>query len=309
MLKSKVLVLLFVLLSNLYAKEKEETSLEVFLKETNYYREETYKRFLETAKNIDEYLSDGFNTKKTNYKKNYILIEASAKNTQSEFTSYNQKVKVRLYLPRLQKKYQVLFESEEENEINKQIERKEEVVNYDLVINIRKKVKKNLYFNTKIGLKLVNKLDPFISTKVLRSWPIDNRIYTLRQDIKYSYYTRLKTTSSFIYENLLDDKYTFIYKNQYFWHSTYPKDNIFFTLFSLRKNIDKKNSLSYNFDLNINNKEDTSLRLKRYSYYIAYKYKIKKWLHSDLVYEHFFRDDLDFDLRYAIGFKLSLFIK
>lgn len=305
---SKIGLISLLLSNSLLAKETNDDLIDSLLDRTSGYRDTAYSNFLDVVVDIDNYLTDSYDSDIKSYDKNYILLQTGMKQTQHEDVKSDDKVKVKLYLPKLKEKYRLVFESEEEKKSENFIEENEKEIDYDLALNFRKALKEYLSINSKLGIRLSNKLNPFLQIRIEKQWPIENRSYTLRQDIKQSYIDKLELTSSFIYANKIDEQYNFSYINEYYWHSVNEHHDSFFILASLQNQASKKNSISYNFAINIDDKNNTSFKLKRYSYFLSLRHKVKKWLHLDMTLENFYREDLSFKARYAIAFSTSLYI-
>lgn len=305
---SKIGLISLLLSNSLFSQEINDDLVNSLLNKTSVYRETTYNNFLIRVKQIDNYLTSNYEINNKTYNKNYILLQAGMKQTQHESIQSNDKVRIKLYLPKLREKYKLVFESEDEKKSETFIEEDKKEIDYDLALSFRRALKEHLTIKTKLGLRLTSKLNPFLLLRIEKEWPIENRSYRLRQDIKESYVDKLELTSSFLYSNKIDENYSFSYLNEYYWHSLNEHHDSFFIHASLHNQATKKNSVSYNFSMNIDDKDDTSFKLKRYSYFLSFKHKVKKWLHLDMTLENFYRENLSFKARYAIAFSTSLYI-
>lgn len=304
----KKLILLPILITSLYSNEKNKSS--DFLNSTSKYRDSFHESLKKTAKKLDSFIVNDIN-KELSYDKNYLLIENISTFIENEKSKNEFNLKLKLYLPKLKEKYRLSFETENDEHLDKFTEEnKEDNDTINLILSYRKNLAKYLNLNTKVGVRITSsKLNPFIKFKLDKKWlKTENKYYLLSQEFKISAVDKYESKTVLSYNRKLKDDYTFIFGNEYYWQSINEHEDNLFHLFSLKKKYSKKNQLSYNLSYKIDDKDRTSFKLKRYSFYLNYQHNIREWLYINLKPENFYREDNSFKPNFSLQFKLSFLI-
>lgn len=292
--------------SFLFANESNESYLELFLKQTNDYRKYIHKTLVSSSSNIDNYFFEEKNLKNINYTDTYAHLELSAYKTQDEDFSFDQSLKIKLKLPKLKDRFNLMFESDEERSSKDFVENHKKTQDYNLSLLYNKLLDGNIDFKTKIGLKIHSSFDPFIKIEAKKIW---ENIYgldlILSQSLKESVEKKLENTTYFhitkpINRNLFLHNY-----NEYYWHSENSKDTEFYHTIYLNQLLSKKNHLTYQIDTNIDN-IDTNMKIKRYSGKLKFRHYVKNWLYTDLIPENYYKEDQDFKPRYALRLNIGM---
>lgn len=301
-MKNLIILLFFI---NLFAKE-ETLFLESLIKKSKDYRKYIHSTIVNTSSVIDNYY---FEDKKYNlnpYNSSYGLLTLSLYQNQHEDIKFRPNIKLKLQLPRLKKKINLVFENEKKRESKDYIEENEKNNNYNLSILYNKTLKNSIQIRTKLGIKINKMLNPFLKIELKKVWENKHGLnLTLSQQFKQSVKKKLESTSYFLINKRLKKNLSLNNYNEYYWGSEDSKDSQFYYSIYLNKKLSKKSYLTYMIDTNIDNSQ-TNLRIKRYSLKIKYRHYLKKWLYLDTIPQNFYRYDLNFKPRYAIQFNLGV---
>ena len=281
--------------------------LESLLKNTMSYKNVIHTNYTNTAISIDNYITNDYSDVNTKIMsdKNYIFIKSSLLRSSKDKIKYENKIRFKLYLPKFRKKYDLVFESDDDLKTNESINKNDENIEYDLALNKRNKLLSGLEFNKKIGIKIRNKLNPFLQISLLKKGNIFNLDYLLSQELKESYINKLELNSLVQVTKKINNTNKFTNSNRYYWNSRYKKENNISNLFSIQTKYSNKNSLSYNILFNSDNK-DSNFKLKRYSFFLDFKHKIKEWLYLNITPENYYSSESSFKPKYLFGLSLSL---
>ena len=306
----KKLLLPLLLISTVNVSANSETSvLESFISNTNDYRKDIHNYLIDMSSNLDNYVDDSKKLDIKRYSSAYGLLELSAFQNQHGNVSFDQKVKIRLKLPKLKDNFRLVFESDEVDENKDFIENHNSNANDDFNLGLSyDTLKKDVKLKAKVGIKLHNKLDPFIKLSANKTWEnIYNDIdFTVGQNIKESVVKKLESTSFVSLDKQLNEYYSLHHYTEYYWQSGEKADSEVIPSIYLNQEINSKNYLTYSFTSNINN-IDSNLRIKRHSAKVNYRHFIKKWLYVDAVPENYYSDANDFKPRYAIRFNFGIY--
>lgn len=311
----KALILTPFLLSSIYAKEKN--FLEEIIFDTNNYRKDFYESVVNVSSAIDGYFVKE-KIKKTSYDDSYIYIQLSAFSNEDHSLKFDQKVRVRLKLPKLKDKFKLEIESEEVRETNDNVEdhtQTNKSDDYNLALAYYKSLKNSVDLSTKLGLKLKHKLDPFLRVEVKKTWKINKEFeYTLSQRLNQSLIKKLESTTYLRFDKKINDIFSIHNYYEHYWHSLQDQYNELYSSIYLQHKVSSKGELTYTLNSSINNihnsieDKKTELRPKRYSFNIRYRHHLKSWLHYDVIPEMYFKDDNDFSRdHYAIRFNLGIY--
>jgi len=307
----KKLLLPLILINSINVFAQEKTSyLESFISNTNEYRKDIHHYIIDISSNIDNYWNDDIlNQKDMNkYSDSYGLFELSAFQNQHDSLNFDQRVKIKLKLPKLKDSFRLVFESDEVDENKDYIESHNSNSNDDFNLGLTyETLKRDIELRTKVGIKLRSKLDPFIKLSAKRTWEDINGIdLTLGQNIKQSVIKKLESTSYVSLDKKINDYYSLHQYTEYYWHSDERRDSQIIPSVHLKQKIDSKNYFTYSFSSNIDN-IDTNLRLKRHSAKVKYRHFLKKWLYLDAIPENYYSYDNNFKPRYAMRFNIGMY--
>jgi hypothetical protein len=306
----KKLLLPLILINSINVFAQEKTSyLESFISNTNDHRKDIHKYLIDMSNNLDNYGDDDVkDIDLNNYSDAYGLLELSAFQNQHENVNFDQRIKIKLKLPKLKDRFRLVFESDELDENKDYIENHNS--NTKDAFNLALKyvsLKKYIELSTKVGIKLRSKLDPFVKLSAKRTWEDINGIdLTLGQSIKQSVVNKLESTSYISLDKKLNDYYSLHQYTEYYWHSSERRDSQIIPSIHLKQKLNSTNYLTYSFSSNIDN-TDTNLRLKRHSGKVKYRHFLKKWLYLDAIPENYYSYDNNFKPRYAIRFNIGMY--
>lgn len=308
----KILLPLIILNSiNMFAEDsnKNTSYIDLLIQETNDYRKYIHQTLVDTSSSIDNYYFDKKELEKKEYNSTYALLELSAYQNQGEGLSFDQKIRIKLKLPKLRDSLKLVFESDEERETKDFIENHDNKKNddYNLALVYNQFLNYDIDFKTRVGIKLRSKIDPFIKTEIKKTWEnIYGINYTISQAVKESVDKKLELTSYIRLDKKLAEDYTIHNYNEYYNRSENNADSEFYHSVYLNQRINPKNLLTYTIDTNIDNIE-SNLKIKRYSAKVRYRHFINKWLYTDVIPENYYKEEQNFKSKYAIRFNLGMF--
>lgn len=304
--------LLFIIFfkSILLSSNEDISYINILINNANKYREYVHYSIVKTSSYIDNYYFEKKHNNLKKYNEAYGLIEISAYKNHSNTIKFDQKLRIKLKLPKIKEKMQIVFESDEQRDSQDYIEnhKKTNKDKYNLSLLYNKNLKDIISFKGKLGLKINRKFDPFIKIEAKKTWyqKKDQLKYILSQSLKESVDKRLEATSYFNIIKTLNNKFYISIYNEYYWNSPNKSISSFYNSISLNQELSKKNYLTYRIDVNTNN-EESSLKTKRYSFQIKYRHFIKKWLYVDTIPENFYKREENFKSQYGIRFNLGVY--
>jgi len=307
-MKKILLPLIMLSAIDLFAGENN-SFLETFISNTNDHRKDIHNYIIAMSTNLDNYVDDSRKLDIEQYSSAYGLIQFSAFQNQHGSVNFDQKVKLKLKLPKLKDKFRLVFESDKIDENKDFIEDHESNTNDDFNLALTyDTLKDDIKLKAKVGLKLGSKLDPFIKLTALKTWEniFSNVDYTIGEKIEESVIDKLESTSYMRFDKQLNDYNSVHNYTEYYWHSGDSNDSQIINSMYLSQEINSKNYLVYSFSNYIDN-IDTNLRIKRHSAKINYRHFIKKWLYVDTIPENYYNDENNFKPRYAIRFNLGMY--
>ena len=305
----KKLLLPLILINSINVLAQEEPSfLQSIISNTNDHRKDIHNYIVNMSNNLDNYVDDTPSLHMDEYSSSYGLIQLSAFQNQHGSVNFDQKVKIKLKLPKLKDRFRLVFESDEIDENKDYIENHNSNSKDDFNLGLTyDTLKDGINLKTKVGIKLRSKLDPFIKLSAKKKWEDVKGIdFTVGQDIKESVINKLELTSYVKLDKRLNDYYSLHQYTEYYWHSPERRNSQVIPSVYLEQMIDAKNHLTYSFASNIDN-IDTNLKIKRHSAKVRYRHFMKKWLFVDAIPENYYSYDDNFKPRYAIRFNLGIY--
>ncbi|MBU3015849.1 hypothetical protein KO488_13865 [Poseidonibacter lekithochrous] len=309
MMKKLLLPLILINSINVLAQE-EPSFLETLISDTNDHRKDIHNYIVGLSSSVDNYMYDEEDIKinKKDYSAAYGLIELSVFQNQHENIHFDQKVKIKLKLPKLKDEFRLVFESDDLDENKDYIERKNSNKNEDFNLGLSYQTfKKHIELKAKVGIKLRSKIDPFLKLSARKTWEdIYGLDVLIGQDVRQSVVKKLETTTYYEVFKKFNDYYSIHQYTEYYWHSSEGRDSQVLPSIHLKQILDQKNHLTYSLSSNIDNTE-TNFRIKRHSAQIKYRHFIKKWLYIDTIPENYYSYDDNFKPRYAMRFNLGIY--
>lgn len=309
-MKKLFIPLILSTLVNLHAEENKnsDTYLEQIIENTNDFRKNIHNSIVDLSFDVDNYFDDRVR-KIDEYHSSYGLIELSAFQNQHESIQFDQKIKIKLKLPKLKDRFKLVFESDEIRENIDFIENHDKNNNddFNLALAYDKIFRDSIDFKTKVGIKLKSKIDPFIKVELKNKWKDIKTIdLTISQALKQSVDKKLESTSYLLLDKQLNDMYSLHNYNEFYWKSENRRDTEYFNSIYLHQKLSNKNYFTYTLDMNTNN-IDSNMKIKRYSAKIKYRHYLTKWLYVDTIPENFYKEELNFKPRYALRFNLGMY--
>jgi hypothetical protein len=299
-------LLLFVTIAN--ANEQNSSYLDLIIKETKDYRKFIHKSLVDSASTVDNYYFEDKNKNIQDYHSTYGIIELSAFYNEDNNLSFDQRIKIKLKLPKLKDRLRLVIESDEDRQSKDFVENhtKNKDDNFNLALLYSKIVNDSIDFNTKLGIKLNKGLDPFIKSTIEKRWDnINSFDFILSQSLKQSVEKKLESTSYFKISKELSTNFYLHNYNEYYWHSVNKENSDFFHSVYLNQRVSDKDLISYEIGTNINN-EYSNLRIKRNSISVKYRHYFKSWLYSDIIPENYYRYEDNFKPKFGLRFNLGI---
>jgi hypothetical protein len=179
-------------------------------------------------------------------------------------------------VPKINNEFNLLIDSQGEREL-KYIFEKPSKNNNSLInfgISFKDKAYKNIDFKTRLGLKLNNKINPFIQLTTNKSWKnIYGIDYAIGQILKKSVKKNVQYKSFFKLDRKLNEKYSIHNYNESYWQDTEVDYVDINSSFYLKQKLTKKSNLIYKIGLKANDEEGKQ-EIKNYGINIKYKIAI-----------------------------------
>ena len=246
---NKLLIPILIIANNCYSKTNDEFQNLSYLEDT----------LTKTAKN-------------KKYLQPVIMDLPNKLNSYRNSKNINNKVKIE----RLNNKLNLLIKSDDKKELRYIIENERiatiDYINLGLAFNSR--LYKNLDFKTRFGIKLNNKINPFIkltTKKTLKNiYGVD---YTFGHVVKNSVIKKFEHKSYLKLDKKLNDIYSIHNYYESYWGNELNKNTNVNSTIYLNQKISDKSQLTYQIGLNSNN-EDGTQEIKEYLIDIKYKIAI-----------------------------------
>ena len=196
-------------------------------------------------------------------------------NSADKLNSYKKKKNAnnRITLERVNNNLNLLIKADDKKEIKYIIENQKigDLEYINLGISLNSKLYKNLDFKTRFGLKVNNKLNPFIKLTTKRTWKnIYGVDYTFGHVIKNSVIKKLEHKSYLKLDKKLNNNYTIHNYYESYWGNDLNETTIINSSITLNQKISDESSFVYQIGLNANN-EDGTQEIKKYVIDIKYK--------------------------------------
>jgi hypothetical protein len=210
---------------------------------------------------------------KTSKNKKYLQpVIIDLPNKLNSYRNLKNKVKIE----RIDNKLNLLIKSDDIKEINYIIENKKmgSIDYINLGISINSKPYNNLDFKTRFGVKINNKINPFIKLTTKKIWKnIYGVNYTFGHVIKNSITKKFEHKSYFKLNKKLNDKYSINNYYESYWGNELNKNITLNSTIYLNQKLSDKSYLIYKINLNSNN-DDGIQEIKRYAIDIKYRIAI-----------------------------------
>ncbi len=177
-------------------------------------------------------------------------------------------------VPKVNNDFNLLIDSQGERELRyifeKPYRNNNSLINFG--ISFKDKAYKNIDFKTRLGLKLNNKINPFIQLTTNKTWKnIYGVDYALGQILKKSVKKKAEYRSYLKLDRKLNDKYSIHNYNESYWQDTEVDYVDINSSLYLKQKLTRKSNLIYQLGLKANDSEG---RQKITNYGINIKYKI-----------------------------------
>ena len=178
--------------------------------------------------------------------------------------------------PKVNNDFNLLIDSQGEREL-KYIFEKPSKNNNSLInfgISFKDKAYKNIDFRTRLGLKLNNKINPFIQLTTNKTWKnIYGVDYALGQILKKSVKKKAEYRSYLKLDRKLNEKYSIHNYNESYWQDTEVDYVDINSSLYLKQKLTRKSNLIYKIGLKANDSEGRQ-EIKNYGINIKYKIAI-----------------------------------
>ena len=178
--------------------------------------------------------------------------------------------------PKVNNDFNLLIDSQGERELRyifeKPYRNNNSLINFG--ISFKDKAYKNIDFKTRLGLKLNNKINPFIQLTTNKTWKnIYGVDYALGQILKKSVKKKAEYRSYLKLDRKLNDKYSIHNYNESYWQDTEVDYVDINSSLYLKQKLTRKSNLIYKIGLKANDSEGRQ-EIKNYGINIKYKIAI-----------------------------------
>ena len=289
-------------------EKNDELTLEKTLTKAEPALGYVYKTVNNITKSIDQFLSNDYTP--AEYTDSYINIETSLRNEKGNNSKFNSNIDVRLKLKKINDKYKIIINNNE-NKTSEKFEEKEEKVPYkDDNVNIGiqyESLKKYLAFKSSIGIKAISSPYIYLKGSIEKSYNLsENSKINLKEQIKYSDRFDFDYTTTIQYDKYMTQNITFIIHNEYFINSKNKIDNLYNSI-RVNQILNSDEYINYVLGQNSNN-NITNFKNKNIKSYISYRKFIKKWFYYDLVPEVNFINQNNYNEQYAFTLNVGILI-
>ena len=179
-------------------------------------------------------------------------------------------------VPKVNNDFNLLIDSQGERELRyifeKPYRNNNSLINFG--ISFKDKAYKNIDFKTRLGLKLNNKINPFIQLTTNKTWKnIYGVDYALGQILKKSVKKKAEYRSYLKLDRKLNDKYSIHNYNESYWQDTEVDYVDINSSLYLKQKLTRKSNLIYKIGLKANDSEGRQ-EIKNYGINIKYKIAI-----------------------------------
>lgn len=178
--------------------------------------------------------------------------------------------------PKVNNDFNLLIDSQGERELRyifeKPYRNNNSLINFG--ISFKDKAYKNIDFKTRLGLKLNNKINPFIQLTTNKTWKnIYGVDYALGQILKKSVKKKAEYRSYLKLDRKLNEKYSIHNYNESYWQDTEVDYVDINSSLYLKQKLTRKSNLIYKIGLKANDSEGRQ-EIKNYGINIKYKIAI-----------------------------------
>ena len=179
-------------------------------------------------------------------------------------------------VPKVNNNFNLLIDSQGERELKyifeKPYRNNNSLINFG--ISFKDKAYKNIDFKTRLGLKLNNKINPFIQLTTNKTWKnIYGVDYALGQILKKSVKKKAEYRSYLKLDRKLNEKYSIHNYNESYWQDTEVDYVDINSSLYLKQKLTRKSNLIYKIGLKANDSEGRQ-EIKNYGINIKYKIAI-----------------------------------
>ena len=179
-------------------------------------------------------------------------------------------------VPKVNNDFNLLIDSQGERELRyifeKPYRNNNSLINFG--ISFKDKAYKNIDFKTRLGLKLNNKINPFIQLTTNKTWKnIYGVDYALGQILKKSVKKKAEYRSYLKLDRKLNEKYSIHNYNESYWQDTEVDYVDINSSLYLKQKLTRKSNLIYKIGLKANDSEGRQ-EIKNYGINIKYKIAI-----------------------------------
>ena len=179
-------------------------------------------------------------------------------------------------VPKVNNDFNLLIDSQGERELRyifeKPYRNNNSLINFG--ISFKDKAYKNIDFKTRLGLKLNNKINPFIQLTTNKTWKnIYGVDYALGQILKKSVKKKAEYRSYLKLDRKLNEKYSIHNYNESYWQDTEVDYVDINSSLYLKQKLTRKSNLIYKIGLKANDSEGRQ-EIKNYGINIIYKIAI-----------------------------------
>ena len=179
-------------------------------------------------------------------------------------------------VPKVNNEFNLLIDSQGERELKyifeKPLKNNDSLINFG--ISFKDKAYKNIDFKTRLGLKLNNKINPFIQLTTNKSWKnIYGIDYAFGQILKKSVKKKAEYKSYFKLDRKLSEKYSIHNYNESYWQNAEINYVDINSSLYLKQKLTRKSNLIYKIGVKANDSEGRQ-EIKNYGINIKYKIAI-----------------------------------
>lgn len=179
-------------------------------------------------------------------------------------------------VPKINNTYDLLINSQGDRELRYILEKQSRQINshINFGLSFKDKAYRSIDFKTRIGLKLNNKINPFIQLTTKKTWKSIKGIdYTFGQILKKSLKKRLEYISYLSLDRKINEKYSLHNYTESYWQNTATNYIDLNSSIYLKQKLTKKSNLIYKVGINSNDSEGQQ-EIKNYGINVNYKIAI-----------------------------------
>lgn len=308
-----VLINSFLLASHNHENENhmhdENSSLESFLHNTALTKDYINNMLVSLSTNLDNYLTLNPNSKDIN-KKSFAHLEFYTYKEEGKGIETKARIKVRLKLPKLQDKLRVVIgnEDNQKNNYNDYSSATTKADDYNVGLEYKSSTKKLFKYKASLGLNIHSGFDPYVKLRISKDFPFTELFQTkTKQEFKYSHDDKFESKTSLEFIKDLNNKFVLSNYNEYRYEEIDTLNTVYNAI-KLNQQLTTKSYIGYIASVTFNDENSDNINTREYQTYVSYRYFIRGWLYYDIVPKVLYKDEDNYEPKFALRLNLGMFI-